>query len=691
MATYRSPDVYVEEISLFPPSVAEVETAIPAFIGYTEKADLLVPNDLHLIPFEVDSLLEFEALFGKGAPLRITDVIIDQNNNYTSSDMASTFYMYDSIRMFFANGGGKCYITSINRYSDVTDATTGVATIVKTDFDPGLDAVSKQDDPTILLFPDAVLLTSGTDFYDLQVAALKQCNDLQDRVAVLDLQENSVSTKNDIVAHTAWKTAYQAFRNSVGINYLKYGAAYTPWLVASFTKNITYKDLQSKIKRSVGGASLPLSGLTSDPGILASISKVENAITDQNTINTNLNALFTAPSTTFSQQYQALLDAYNAAKNKDNFNALFTLFYNTVNAINSWVNPPLTPGLGSADLRASIGTSITGTLKAVYTKVIAYDKDATNIGAGYGNVYSAVPIAALFTAMDTADVADLTQNPPKTNPYWAHIFGASSPATASPSIFVGANANAKAAAGLPTVNDLATQISAAINAIFNASQNLISKSDSGLQLVFPAYKNILDSLNKSLSTLPPSGAIAGIYAMVDRNRGVWKAPANVSLTDVVAPVVAIDRNAQDDINIDVNAGKSINAIRSFTGKGVMVWGARTLAGNDNEWRYVPVRRFFNMVEESVKKSTYWAVFEPNDANTWMKVKSMIENYLLLKWKDGALAGAKPDDAFFVKIGIGQTMTSQDILEGRMNVEIGMAAVRPAEFIILKFSHKLQTS
>ena len=104
-----------------------------------------------------------------------------------------------------------------------------------------------------------------------------------------------------------------------------------------------------------------------------------------------------------------------------------------------------------------------------------------------------------------------------------------------------------------------------------------------------------------------------------------------------------------------------------------------------------VRRFFNMVEESVKKSTVWAVFEPNDANTWVKVRGMIESYLTQKWREGALAGATPRDAFFVRCGLGQTMNAQDILEGRLNVEIGLAAVRPAEFIILKFSHKIQTS
>ena len=191
--------------------------------------------------------------------------------------------------------------------------------------------------------------------------------------------------------------------------------------------------------------------------------------------------------------------------------------------------------------------------------------------------------------------------------------------------------------------------------------------------------------------LPPSSAVAGVYARVDNTRGVWKAPANEPLNHVKAPVIRITDDEQKDLNIDVNAGKSINAIRSFIGKGTKIWGARTLAGNDNEWRFVNIRRFFNMVEESVKKSTYWAVFEPNDINTWTKVRAMIENYLIMKWKDGALAGVKPNDAFFVRVGLGQTMSQEDVLEGRMIVEIGLAVVRPAEFIILKFSHKLQVS
>ncbi len=137
--------------------------------------------------------------------------------------------------------------------------------------------------------------------------------------------------------------------------------------------------------------------------------------------------------------------------------------------------------------------------------------------------------------------------------------------------------------------------------------------------------------------------------------------------------------------------KSINAIRFFSGKGILIWGARTLKGNDNEWRYIPVRRLFNYVEESVQESTEWAVFSPNNQNTWTKIKSQIENFLTNIWRAGGLAGATSAEAFYVNVGLNSTMDAQDILEGRLIVEIGMAAVRPAEFIILRFSHKLQES
>jgi len=205
------------------------------------------------------------------------------------------------------------------------------------------------------------------------------------------------------------------------------------------------------------------------------------------------------------------------------------------------------------------------------------------------------------------------------------------------------------------------------------------------------YQQILAEINKLKVTLPPSGAVAGIYASVDRDRGVWKAPANVSVASISGPTIAITNAQQDNLNVDATSGKSINVLRAFTGKGTLVWGARTLAGNDNEWRYVNVRRLFIFAEESIKKATEFVVFEPNDANTWLRVKGLITSFLTNLWRDGALVGATTDQAFFVQVGLNETMSAQDILEGKMIVRVGLAASRPAEFIILQFMHKLQES
>lgn len=189
--------------------------------------------------------------------------------------------------------------------------------------------------------------------------------------------------------------------------------------------------------------------------------------------------------------------------------------------------------------------------------------------------------------------------------------------------------------------------------------------------------------------LPPSAAVAGAITSVDGTRGVWKAPANVPLKSVITPVYNFTDEEQAELNIDIS-GKSINVIRSFPGRGNLIWGARTMAGNSNEWRYVSVRRLFAAVEENINKATAFAVFEPNDISTWLKVKGMIDSYLYSLWQRGALQGASAEEAYFVDIGLGKTMTQTDVNEGRMIIVIGLAATRPAEFIIIRFSHKQAT-
>lgn len=454
---YKTPGAYVEEVSKFPPSVAQVETAIPAFIGYTEKGELNVPT-------RITSLLEYEALFGGANPeTEISVSIVEGVATATLADAdnieGATFKMYYSMQLYFANGGGPCYIVSAGGYGSDPE---------RTELEAGLTVVAKEDEPTLLVFPDATHLDA--DAYVLYSLALDQCSLLQDRFVIMDIPYDNQPT-------------IDAFRTGV-VGDLKYGAVYHPHLQT--VVNFEYKDADVTITSGSTSATLDTNG---DPEAI---------------VATDLAALKAENS-----------GAYNAAKNE-----------------------------------------IASSLRVV---------------------------------------------------------------------------------------------------------------------------------------LAPSAAMAGVYAKVDSTSGVWKAPANVGLNYVVAPTVKISSQDQEDLNVHPGTGKSVNAIRTFTGKGTLVWGARTLDGNSNEWRYVSVRRFFNMVEESVKKASERFVFESNDANTWVRVRAMIENFLNLQWRAGALAGASPEDAYYVSIGLGETMSAQDVLEGRMIVEIGMAAVRPAEFIILRFSHKLQES
>lgn len=183
-------------------------------------------------------------------------------------------------------------------------------------------------------------------------------------------------------------------------------------------------------------------------------------------------------------------------------------------------------------------------------------------------------------------------------------------------------------------------------------------------------------------SLPPSALMAGVYGKTDRERGVWKAPANVVLNGVSDVSVRVTNEQQADLN-----PKGINVIRHFSDRGLVVWGSRTQKDND-DWRYIPVRRLFDAAERDIKKALQPMVFEPNSQPTWKRVQAAIDNYLYRLWQQGALASNKAEEAYFVRVGKGITMTQDEINQGQMIIQVGMAAVRPAEFIILKFTQDM---
>lgn len=458
MAQYKTPGVYINEENGYSTSVTASETAVPVFIGFTEKAQHYIP-DTDYIQSRISSLTEYIEYYG-GAPdyqfemTEVTDSNTEEDafhthitidgKTYSIEQVGEKFNLYRALCLFFANGGGECYILSVGNYKD---------TFNKNKFLDGLKRLEKEEEPTMVVIPEAIHLTQE-DCAQVQNAILQHCNTTQNKFGILDVYDGYKkrnSTDTDII---------KEFRTTLGQEGRDYGAAYYPWL-----------------------------------------------------------------NTTIMQD-------------------------------------------------SEIGES-----------------------------------------------------------------------------------------------------------------NLTPKS---LALVKnkPEYQQVLDCIKSQLNVLPPSSAMAGVYTMVDNNRGVWKAPANVALSSVISPSVNISHDEQEDLNAPLN-GEAVNAIRSFIGQGVLVWGARTLDGNSNDWRYINVRRMVIMLEQSIQKAMRPFVFEPNNANTWVHLKTIVNNFLINKWKQGALIGSTPEEAFSVQVGLGQTMTGDDIINGILRMQVLVSIIRPAEFIVLTFEQQMQ--
>ncbi|NRF38054.1 phage tail sheath C-terminal domain-containing protein [Pedobacter foliorum] len=479
MSVKKSPGVYIAEKNVFPNSIVAVSTAVPAFIGYTEKA-INGTTSLSNTPFRISTLLEFETYFGE-APKTVFSFTESEDCSVARTDR---FNLYYNLKLFFANGGGTgtCYIVSVGSYSDDLNGDKLIG---------GIDALLEEQEPTMIVIPEAVCLQDAQSCYEIQKAALKHCGSTQSRVAILDIYDgykDRIDPSGDVIAK---------FREQIGTEFLNYGAAYYPWLNTSV----------------VGKEEISFANISNED----------------------------------VEKFKAVL------KLRD-------------------------PNLAN------------------YIDVIGTDTDKIVLDTAHKELYK--------------------------------------------------------------------------------------------QSAF--YSLIIKEMQRQINLLPPSAAMAGVYSMVDITGGVWEAPANVGLVDVISTAVNISSEDQEDLNIPLD-GKAVNAIRYFTGRGILVWGARTLEGNSSDWRYISTRRTMIMIEQSIKNVARAYVFEPNVSSTWITLSSIINNFFLNVWKQGGLAGAKPEQAFFVKIGLGVTMTPQDILDGKIIITVGVAIMRPAEFTIISFQQQMQQS
>ena len=562
MSEFKTPGVFIEEIPKFPPSVAQVETAVPSFIGYTETALDKNKKTLKMVPTKISSLMDYETYFGKAKKesIQLKDT---EDQGLTLVKPNVKFLMYYSLQMYFANGGGPCYIVSVGGYDGGVN---------KSDLKLGLDASALQEESTIVVFPDATSLTQQEEFYAIYQDALVQADDLKNRFLIMDTFRGESKTKEPVAGADSPLDTVGYLRHKIATT--MHAAAYFPHLKTvlnySFDEKAVIDHAGLQLANALGNF---FADAAADLGALSSLAsaELEDATPEE-------------PADT-----KELIDIIKSAI-----------------AIVENVNV-------TADSKVSLMDAQT---YLQYLKSGTADHEAI-IGI----------LAALKTAVEGAEDKK-------------------------------GDANGLKLDALKTTN----------SALYNQ------------------IKKVIAELNV---VLPPSSTMAGVYAKVDGTQGVWKSPANLGLNYVIAPTEKISDKEQESLNVNPS-GKSVNAIRTFTGKGNLVWGARTFDSENTEWKYISVRRLFDMIEKSVQNAMQRFVFETNDANTWVKAKAMIENYLNQLWMSGALAGTTPEQAYYVIVGK-ETTTAQDVLEGRMNIEIGMAAVRPAEFIVLNFSHKIQES
>ena len=619
---YSTPGVYIEEKSAFTNSVVPVATAIPCFIGFTEKATR-DHQSLTKQLVKIASFDEYIKYFG-GKPLIKYDATFNDPNDPIKvvPFKASQLYLYYSLKLYFNNGGGDCYIYSCGGYGTPAAASKLEAGMV----DHALQLLLKEPEPTMIVIPDGHTMDSAADYYDLFTKALPHCREMINRFAILDIHGGGV--KDNLSEPSKIANLHKVFKNSIGTNDLNYGAVYWPWVQATVVqpsdldfRNLNNLDvLKAEITRITPINYKPLSDGSEDPRV-AEITKMV--------------ALMGKVVLTSTEAAAAKTDADSAVKTTD-------AAAKTANAAAKAApdDAALANAAKFADEAKAAAKTAADEAKAVVDAITTADNAKAKADAS--------SLIALAPSATDAEIATATTD-------------------------AAAAVAAELAASIDT-NDTA----------------IISRQHNVMLQVSPLYKAVMMRLREVANVLPPSAAMAGAYKATDSSVGTHQAPANISLISVSKPMVNLDDHEQEGLNVPID-GKAINAIRSFPGKGVLVWGARTMDGNSQDWRYISVRRTVSMIELSIKYAAEVFVFQPNNSSTWSNLKAMITNFLTNMWYAGALAGATPESAFSVDVGIGTTMTSVDILDGYMRVSVKIAVTRPAEFIVITFEQQMQTS
>lgn len=658
MAEYLAPGVYVEEIEAGPKPIEGVSTSTTGMVGMTARG----PADG--LPKLVTSFAEYRRRFGG----YLDDAALDGYQ-----------YLPYAVRGFFENGGKRVYIKRV--LDTGTADTAGTAA-----------AASPPVGGIVTRLAQNATATATT----IRLISLRGI----ENASTIDLSQ----TKNGTTT-----------TESVTV------ASYTPG-----TKTVTLtaalaNDFEAKYTSvtitSIADPGTPLELEAADPGawgngINVQVFHTSAASAAVQAIVTNVVANDTVQLSTGSGFYAGAIVEFDLGQSK---------VYAQVTAVNGHSITVATPFGATTDLDPDAGTATTMARTCEFRLVISYDGvtedyDGLSLNDTTSRYYQTVinNVSTLVRVPSTV-VADTTTEDPFTQPSAADgltlaLAGGLDGSAPSDADYVGVDNGPGQRTGIAALADIdEVSLVAAPGMVSQTIQNALIAhcellldrfavldpdyaSNNALEniqdqrnlydtkyaaLYFPNIK-AFDPLTGGEIVLPPSGHVLGLYAKTDIERGVHKAPANVVVGSITGLDLTINKGEQDILN-----PRNINVIRDFraSGRGYRVWGARCLT-SDSQWKYVPVRRLFIFVEESLDEGLQWVVFEPNAEPLWARVRQSISNFLVRVWRDGALMGATPEEAYFVRCDR-TTMTQDDIDNGRLIILVGIAPVKPAEFVIVR--------
>ena len=681
MGSMKTPGVYIIEKNAFPNSVVEAPTAIPAFIGYTERA-VNGNDDLTNVPWKISSMTEYIQYFGGGPDLKFE---VDIKDGSLCIEGKNSYTLYYNMMLFFANGGGACYIVSVGSYKDA---------LKKDSMITGLGKLTLEQEITLVAIPEAVNLSSSEEFKDIQQQMLSHCgNTMKNRFALLDIYPKA-NEKTKI------EDQVNFFCDNIGSSFLSYGAAYFPWLNTSI---VGERDLKGdmftwtdnayihRTQLDAGFAEIVESLFVEEFEIKENVVKNGHTFKLEEVVEGDIYADSDTEKTKVIGRIESIKDIKedgNEEVIKKNVKVVW-LFSSFIEELE--IKEDVVKNGHTFKLEEVVEGDIYADSDTEKTKVIGRIESIKDIKeAETGKVIKKdVKVVWLFSSF--TEEFEIEGSVLKDN----HTFKLEE--VVEGDIYADSDTEKTKVIGrIESIKDIKEDgneevIKKNVKVVWLFPNNVDKQAlHQALYNVSSVYKQAIKGVLKNLNLFPPSAAMAGIYTMVDNSRGVWKAPANVTLNYVGSTVEDIDDEQQAELNVPIH-GKAVNVIRLFRGEGIKVWGARTLDGNSLDWRYVNVRRTLLFLEESIKNAARAYVFEPNDAGTWINMKCMIDSFLRSVWKRGGLAGATPEDAFEVHIGLGDTMTAEDILDGIMRITVLVAVTHPAEFIEITFQQQAQKS